>query len=76
MIIDNKSCRDAVARLFCSFLAFVNGQLQSVGGYCTHDKGDMTYTLSVDTEEGRQQQLTLLSVSLGVNTHTHPARGV
>ena len=60
------------SRIANSFLAFVDGQLQSVGGYCTHDKGDMTYTLSVDTEEGRQQQLTLLSVSLGVNTHTLP----
>lgn len=60
------------SRIANSFLAFMNGRLQSVGGYCTHDMGNMTYTLTVDTQEGIQQQLTLLSVSLGINTHTIP----
>lgn len=60
------------SRIANSFLAFVDGQLQSVGGYCTHDMGNRTYTLIVNTQEGREQQLTLLSVSLGINTHTLP----
>lgn len=60
------------SRIANSFLAFVDGQLQSVEGYCTHDEGDRNYTLTVDTQEGKLQELTLLSVSLGVNTHTEP----
>jgi hypothetical protein len=60
------------SRIANSLLAFVDGQLQSIGGYCTHGEGDMNYTLTVGTQEGKQHQLTILSVSLGVNTRTEP----
>ena len=54
------------------FVAFIDGQLQSTTGYCTHNEGDMNYTLNVTTQEGKTHQLTLLSVSLGVSTQTDP----
>ena len=60
------------SRISNSFLVFLDGKLQGVTGYCTHNEGDMNYSLSVETESGRTQQLCLLSVSLGVNTHTEP----
>ena len=60
------------SRISNSFLVFLDGDLQDVGGYCTHDEGDRNYSLSVKTVAGKTQQLTLLSVSLGVNTHTEP----
>ena len=60
------------SRIANSFLAFVDGRLQTAVGYCTHDEGDINYILTVSTRAGELQQLTLLSVSLGVNTHTDP----
>ena len=60
------------SRIANSFLAFIDGQLESVAGYCTHNEGNATYNMSVGTQAGVQHQLTLLSVSLGVNTHTDP----
>jgi beta-galactosidase len=62
------------SRVANSFLAFVDGELQSVGGYCTHNQGDRNYTLGVETAAAKVHQLTLLSVSLGVNTHTVPGQ--
>ena len=60
------------SRIANSLLAFLDGRLQDVEGFCTHDEGDRNYTLSVETLAGKAHQLTLLSVSLGVNTHTDP----
>ena len=54
------------------FLVFLDGEPQSSVGYCTHDEGDRNYTLTLETREGKSHELTLLSVSLGVNTHTEP----
>ena len=60
------------SRISNSFIVFLDGKLQGVVGFCTHNEGDMNYSLSVETQAGKTQQLTLLSVSLGVNTHTEP----
>ena len=62
------------SRIANSLLAFLDGQLQDVAGFCTHDEGDKNYTLSLETLAGKTHQLTLLSVSLGVNTHTDPGQ--
>lgn len=60
------------SRIANAFLAFIDGRLQSTAENCTHNEGNTTYTLEVETEAGKLHQLTLLSVSLGVNTHTDP----
>ena len=60
------------SRIANSFLAFVDGQLEDVAEYCIHDEGSWNYTLSIGVQAGVEQQVTLLSVSLGVNTHTNP----
>ena len=54
------------------FLVFLDGEPQSNVGYCTHNEGDRNYTLTLEMREGQSHELTLLSVSLGVNTHTEP----
>ena len=60
------------SRIANALLAYIDGKLQSSAEYCDHTAGPMNYTLPVSTEEGKAHNLTILSVSLGINTHTEP----
>lgn len=57
-----------------SLLAYIDGKFQSSTESCQHSKYPtaVTYTLPVNTVKGQAHTLTLLSVSLGVITHTIP----
>ena len=57
-----------------SFLAYIDGTFQSSAELCQHSALPVAvnYTLSVNSVEGAAHTLTLLSVSLGIITHTEP----
>ena len=57
-----------------SFVAFIDGIYQSRTDKCGkhYDLGSMTYNLQVDIPDNHEHKLTLLSISLGVGTLTHP----
>ena len=60
------------SRISNSFIAFIDGTQQSTTEECKHDEGPYNYSLNVETEMGKMHNLTLLSVSLGISTHTEP----
>lgn len=62
------------SRVSNAFLAYIDGKFQSSAEFCTHDEGPMNYSLPVNTVMGQLHLLTVLSVSLGVNTHTEPGQ--
>lgn len=60
------------SRISNSFLVYLDGQLQAHTETCKHTQGPTNYSVSVSTTQNTQHNLTLLSVSLGVSTHTEP----
>ncbi len=56
-----------------SLIAYLDGKFGTSAEQCEHNEGGMNFTLSVvSAAAGKPQTLTILSVSLGVNTHTEP----
>ena len=53
-------------------MLYVDGKLQSALEICQHNLGPFNYTLEVTTSKGQNHVLTILSISLGINTHTEP----
>jgi len=53
-------------------LAFVDAELHSNASNNQHGYGDISFKLSISTSDTKTQQLSLLSVNLGINNYFGP----
>ena len=60
------------SRISNALVLYVDGKYQSASEICQHNLGPFNYTLEFTTSKGQTHVLTILSISLGINTHTEP----
>jgi len=58
------------SRISSALVLYVDGKYQSALEICQHNLGPFNYTLEITTSKGQTHVLTILSISLGINTHT------